>query len=246
MKSQQQKRKQMRKYTYNGAVFSYSHFKGKEINTTLNLREESEALIVRLDGKGLTKRFRTDKAYNPEFQSAMEYVIKEIANHCQILFAYSTSDELSLLVNLEYIKNKEINNRLEKLLTYLSGFVSSLFTIGLHNSSERVETVSFDARAIIIEQKEIKKYFLCRQWFSVWKFMEKLCSIHNFEKHGYTIQHFDDKLKTKGDSWANYPNSVPYGVVGFYNNNEWITHSAKDFETEWSCYSNAINAMHKA
>ena len=202
------------------------------------------AIIVRLDGKGLTRRFRTNELSNEELKTAMEYVVREIEKHCLIKFAYSTSDEVSLLIKNEYINEKEVRNRLEKLLTYLSGYVSSLFTISLYgnNSTTEKEAVSFDARAIIIEKNRIRKYFLCRQQFAIWQFIEKVCNHFGFKKQAYTIEQIDKELQNKGKKWDNYPRNIRYGFVGYYNeSDQWKVEAAKDFLTEWDDYSVAID-----
>ena len=121
-------------------------------------------------------------------------------------------------------------------------------TIGLYgnNSTTEKEAVSFDARAIIIEKKRIREYFSCRQKFSVWKFIEKLCKCYGFKGHSYTIEQIDKELQKVGEKWDNYPRNIRYGFVGYYNGSgQWQAEAAKDFRTEWHDYSTAIDRLKK-
>ena len=226
-------------YAYKKVLDGYSLFKNKEIKTEIPDIDDNSIIIVRLDGKGLTKKFKSDELYNETFLSAMEYVHKEISKYCPVIFTYGTSDEISLLFDLNYIKSKEIEGRLEKLLTYLSGYVSSLFTIAMQ--CERKEAYSFDARAIILDRNEIKEYFIKRQSFSIWRFIEKLCHKYNFDGHRFTIHDIDILLKGKGESWRNFSNKVKYGFVGYYNQNKWEVEESKDFCINWPFYFRKIN-----
>ena len=217
-------------YGYKKVLADYSFIKENEIMLMIDIDPKESLMIVRLDGKGLTKSSKTDDIINEKFYATMAYVIESIKDYAKIRFAYSCNDEISLLLEREHLDDAKIENRLEKILTYLSGYVSSLFTIGWYNQTKELQVTSFDARAIIIKKNEVKNYFLGRQRFSLQHFIEKLSYYYHFEKKGYTIEGIDNLLKTVNKKWNGFPKKVSYGMIGYYNNTEWAVEDANDFE----------------
>ena len=198
----------------------------------LDIDYNKSLIIVRLDGKGLTKQSKKDDAINEKFYSTMGYVMREIEKYAKIRFAYSCNDEISLLLEREHLDEREIENRLEKVLTYLSGYVSSLFTIEWYNQTREMKVTSFDARALIIDIREVKNYFLSRQRFSIQHFIEYLCNHYQFAGKDYTIKGIDTYLKTVGRSWNSFPTNISYGIIGYHDEGKWVVKEASDFEKE--------------
>ena len=219
-------------YSYKHVVNGYSSIKKNEIMTMLDIDHSTSLMIVRLDGKGLTKQSKADGVINEKFYSTMGYVMREIEKYAKIRFAYSCNDEISLLLEKEYLDERKIENRLEKVLTYLSGYVSSLFTIEWYNQTQEMKVTSFDARALIIDKREVKNYFLSRQRFSIQHFIEYLCNHYQFAGKDYTIKGIDTYLKTVGRSWNSFPKIISYGIIGYHDEGKWVVKEASDFEKE--------------
>ena len=200
---------------------------------------DSETIIVRLDGKGMTKKFLRNNLISESHFSAMKQMMQGIVKHCPyITFAYSTNDEVSFVIKDNAITSNQIERRAEKLLSYLSGFVSSLYTLGISDKTEK-RAYSFDSRAIIVNNSEALKHYYClRQKIAIGYFIEKLCIKNSLPQKAYTIDEIKIALKSKGNDWDNYPQYIPWGYVGFYDDtNTWIVEEAKSFETDWTYYT---------
>ena len=220
------------------AVQQYLPFKKKEKRCYLPELGNFETIIVRLDGKGLTKKFLRGNLVSDSHFAAMQQMLHDIVRYCPyIVFAYSANDEVSFIIKNTTIASNQIGRRAEKLLSYLSGFVSSLYTININNKGEK-RAFSFDSRAIIINDCKLKSYFCSRQSISVGYFIEKLCKKNKLPQKVYSIDKIKSDLKSKNDNWDNYPHYFPYGYVGFYDDtNTWIVEEAKSFEADWTYYT---------
>ena len=220
------------------ALQQYQPFKKLEKRYYLPKLGNSETTIVRLDGKGMTKKFLRGNLVSDSYFAAMQQMLHDIVRYCPyIVFAYSANDEVSFIIKNTAIASNQIGRRAEKLLSYLSGFVSSLYTININNKGEK-HAFSFDSRAIIINDCKLKAYFCSRQSISVGYFIEKLCKKNKLPQKVYSIDKIKSDLKSKNDNWDNYPHYIPYGYVGFYDDtNTWIVEEAKSFEADWTYYT---------
>lgn len=221
------------------AMQQYLPFTKMEKRYYLPKLGDSETIIVRLDGKGMTKKFLRNNLISESHFSAMKQMMQNIVKHCPyIAFAYSTNDEVSFVIKDNAITSNQIERRAEKLLSYLSGFVSSLYSLSISDKTEK-RAYSFDSRAIIVKDSEtLKNYYCLRQKIAIGYFIEKLCTKNNLPQKEYTIDKIKEALRSKDNSWDDYPPYVPWGYVGFYNNtNTWIVEIAKSFETDWDTYT---------
>ena len=106
-------------YSYGYAKSLYEKLEQYEVSMQVPSIKTDESIIVRLDGKGLTARFKSDTdLFLPEFHLAMKITMENIKKYCPyVLFAYSFKDEISLLLDKEQIeKNNDFQNRIEKVL----------------------------------------------------------------------------------------------------------------------------------
>lgn len=73
----------------------------------------NESIIVRLDGKGLTSRFKSDtELFLPDFHLAMKITMENIKKYFPyVTFAYSFKDEISLLIDKEQIEHNKAISR---------------------------------------------------------------------------------------------------------------------------------------
>lgn len=106
-------------YSYGYAKSTYEKLEKYEMSTTIPFIKEDEVLIVRLDGKGLTSRFKdNNELFLSNFHLAMRRILENIKKYCSFVdFAYSFKDEISFLINKDIIQNnKDYANRIEKVL----------------------------------------------------------------------------------------------------------------------------------
>ena len=118
-------------YSYGYAKATYDKLEQYEVSMQVPTIKADENIVVRLDGKGLTARFKSDtELFLPDFHLAMKRIMENIKKYFPyVTFAYSFKDEISLLINKEQIEHsKDFQNRIEKVLPLLSGYISSMFS----------------------------------------------------------------------------------------------------------------------
>lgn len=234
-------------YSYGYAKSIYEKLEKYELRTTLPLVKEDECLIVRLDGKGLTARFKDNsELFLSDFHLAMRRVLENIKKYCSFVeFAYSFKDEISVLINKDFIqKNNEYANRTEKLLPILSGYVSAMFSQYISKKLKIIptEAFAFDARIIILPKEKMKDYFHSRQAFAMAAFMDRICSFYQLSVEKRTVAYVKTVLKEKGMNWNRFPQYVCSGYVGF-ENEKWEVETASDFAQKWEKYNvDSINS----
>ena len=227
-------------YSYGYAKRIYKKLKGYEISTEIPEIKDGECLIIRLDGVGMTARFkRKNELFISDFHLAMKLVLENIKNYCTFIkFAYSFKDEISFLVDKEFIKtNKHYENRIEKILPIISGYVSAIFSqhISPELKTAPTEPFAFDARAIILPEDKLKDYFRARQAFAMVGFMDRLYSFYRLSIEKRTFANVNAALKEKEMNWYNFPQYVCNGYVGF--GEEWKVETASDFSRNWENYN---------
>lgn len=234
-------------YSYHYAKSRYEKLKKYEISTTLPVIKEDECIIVRLDGKGLTSRFKDNgELFLSDFHLAMKRVLENIKKYCPFVdFAYSFKDEISFLVNKEFIhNNKNYKNRLEKILPIISGYVSAMFSQYIPKKLKNIptEAFAFDARIVVLPTDKVKDYFHSRQSFAMAAFMDRLCSFYQFTVEKKTVAYVKRALKEKNLDWNKFPQYVCSGYVGF-GKEKWEVETASDFAQKWEKYDviNIIN-----
>ena len=221
------------------AIKGYREIKRLEKNYYLRKLGKTETIVVRLDGQGLTKKFLRGKLDSPEHFHAMKKMMEGIVKYCSYInFAYSANDEVSFVIDGKALSSDTINYRAEKLLTYLSGYISSLYTLNVNEGTDNKQAYSFDARIVLLKDGVTSKdYYSKRQKIAIGYFIEKLCTKKRLPQKVYTFEEIRGQIKSSGDEW-DYPRYASHGYVGFYNKEKkWIIEEAKDFEKEWSSYN---------
>ena len=229
-------------YSYGYAKSTYEKLEKFEMSTTIPFIKEDEVLIVRLDGKGLTSRFKCDsELFLSDFHLAMRRILENIKKYCSFVdFAYSFKDEISFIINKDIIQNnKDYANRIEKVLPIVSGFVSSMFSQYISKKLKTIptEAFAFDARIIILPKEELKNYFHSRQSFAMAAFMDRLCSFYHLSVERRTVVDVKKALKEKNMDWNSFPQYVCSGYVA-YTQNKWKVETASDFSQKWGKYFN--------
>ncbi|MDE5563128.1 MAG: tRNA(His) guanylyltransferase Thg1 family protein [Clostridiales bacterium] len=232
-------------YSYGYAKSTYEKLEQYEVSMQVPPIKENESIIVRLDGKGLTARFKSDtELFLSEFHLAMKITMENIKKYCPyVRFAYSFKDEISLLLDKEQIeKSKDFQNRIEKVLPILSGYISAMFSQYIPKTLKKspCEAFTFDARIIIIPTVKIKDYFHSRQAFAMSGFIDRICAFRHLTPFSRTFINVKQSLKDVGDDWGNYPQYVSSGYVGRYEKEKWVVDTASDFMQKWYKYEHCL------
>lgn len=151
--------------------------------------------------------------------------------------------EISLLLDKKYVQeNDEFQNRVEKILPILSGYISSMFSqyISRKLKTSPCEAFTFDARIIILPTLQLKDYFHSRQAFAMSGFIDRICSFKRLTPISRTFSNVKQALKDIGDDWFNYPQYVCSGYVGRYENAKWKVDTASDFMQKWFKYESYL------
>lgn len=84
----------------------YKELEQYEVSMQVPTVQSNESIIVRLDGKGLTARFKSDtELFLADFHLAMKRVMEGIKKYCPyVRFAYSFKDEVSLKAHIFQIR----------------------------------------------------------------------------------------------------------------------------------------------
>ena len=228
-------------YSYGYAKSAYEKLEEYEISTTISEIKEGEFLIVRLDGQKLTSRFKDDEElFLPNFHLAMRRILENIKKYCPFVqFAYSFKDEISFLLDKNFIQNKKsYANRIEKILPIISGYVSAMFSQYISKSLKKTptEAFAFDARIIILPKDKLQDYFHSRQAFAMAAFMDRLCSFYQLSVEKRTVAYVKTALKEKGMDWNKFPQYVCSGYVAF-GKEKWEVETASDFAQKWDKYN---------
>ncbi|WP_435016494.1 tRNA(His) guanylyltransferase Thg1 family protein [Tundrisphaera sp. TA3] len=113
--------------------------------------------ILRVDGHGFT-RFTADrfaKPFDPAFHDHMIAAARELVHRFQALYAYTESDEISLLLPRDWdLYDREV----EKVVSLSAGLASSAFTLACGASAH------FDGRVWVgARDEDVVDYFRWRQ-----------------------------------------------------------------------------------
>lgn len=232
-------------YSYSYALATYEKLEKYEVSMQVPSVGIDESVVVRLDGKGLTARFKNhEELFLSDFHLAMKRVMENIKKYCPyVTFAYSFKDEISLLINKEQIEHSEdFQNRIEKVLPLLSGYISAMFSqyISKKLKTSPCEAFTFDARIIILPTLQLQDYFHSRQAFTMSGFIDRICSFKHLTPGSRTFSNVKKALKSIGDDWYKYPQYVCSGYVGRYENGKWLVDTASDFMQKWSKYKNNL------
>lgn len=205
------------RYSYDYAQEKYRPFKLKEKQYDLRLKPNCY-YIIRFDGKGMTKGFKIKhQAINKLFFDTMENTFFEFCKSTKnVLFGYSFSDEISILIrgNNDY---KDDNNRIEKLLSLLPSKLALTFyrNAQKHSLDMNGKDWIFDARIIQISKKEIANYFLARQSYAIDKYIMQLKTENGIAYEYKTSKAVLSKLKEKDVIYEKLPEQYRYGLVYF-------------------------------
>ncbi len=207
-----QRSKTKEKYSYGYAFEMYQPFKHDEEKFNLKL-EKDIYYIVRFDGKDMTKDYKINKEpINEEFFKTMKNTFYSFCSSKKnILFAYSFSDEISILIKGSD-DNTSDDSRIEKILSLYASELSVLFyRTALNNKLNSTKNNIFDAR--IIQTKSIYRYFIARQAFAIDKYIMQLKGKFKIDYRINTSNEVLKELEKKDIKYNEFPAEYRYGLI---------------------------------
>lgn len=203
------------KYSYGYAQEKYRPLKQKEEKYNLKLGK-GNYYIIRFDGKEMTAAFKIDRqAINKPFFDTIEETFNEFCKTTQnVIFGYSFSDEISILIRGGCNSNSQ-NNRIEKLLSLLSGKLSLMFYRNAQKNNLDLQSRDwvFDARIIHLDKNEVIDYFLARQAYAIDKYLMQLKAENHIDYKLHTSETVISALKLKDVHYENLPQKYRYGLI---------------------------------
>ncbi len=114
-------------------------------------------VVIRVDGRSFSRftKTRFDKPFDVRFRDAMIKAAQALVKEMQGIYAYTESDEISVLFRPEWTL---FDRELEKLISISASVASSAFTLAIG------EAVQFDSRVWIgVNRSLVVDYFRWRQ-----------------------------------------------------------------------------------
>ena len=204
------------KYSYGYALDCYKQFKDKEKEFERRLKV-GNYYIMRFDGKGMTADFKVKKlAINQQYFDIMKETFYQFVKmYPKIVFAYSFSDEVSILFKAS--KDDDFS-RMQKLLSLLSSQLSVCFNkVAAKCGIEKEAGWIFDARIINVTWGEALDYFRARQAFAIDKFIMQTKGEYGIN---FKLNKSSEVLKALseiGIDYNNFENEKKYGLVYSFN-----------------------------
>ena len=162
--------------------------KDYEVYSSLKVPKNSK-IIIRLDGRAfhkLASDLNLIKPYDANFYRVISKVCEDLFKEFSPLFAYTFSDEISLLLD-----NVPFEGRVEKINSVVASFTASSFVI--HYNADFKKPPAFDSRIIPICDEDIFKYFRWRQ-DEAWRNCVNSHGI-SYLKDKYSNNEANDKIK---------------------------------------------------
>ena len=208
--------------------------------------------IIRLDGTGMAKRFRTNQIINETFEAVMEKTMLRLMEYfSSAILAYQCSDGISILFDLrkkdeayQTRLENEILYRTEKLITIAASLAGTAFTNAMNDRNEYF----FDCRLIQPEKEKLQKYFDSRQGFILNMFLENL---RNFTIDGKIVN--DNKIHgsksiiealkalDKPIIYENFPKSSRNGLLMYRSDGIIIAEDAEVFIEDRNYLDNLLS-----
>lgn len=165
------------KYDYDEIKLQYENSFLEIEEKEKHFLESNKLYIVRLDGVGMTKRFKPYKFFfNRDFLFNIQNAFYDFCNHHseQVLFGFHCNDEISLLIKTVKQDADNTYNRKEKLLSLFASEISVRFDQYCGKKPPETDPNFFgeklnifDARIFEVTKDQVVPYFCLRQAFGI-------------------------------------------------------------------------------
>lgn len=213
-----------------------TRMKGYEACYDIRIPERTY-VIIRLDGKGFSKYTKMfDKPFDDYLSNVMDAATIELCKELNPKFAYTQSDEISLMfTDIENIESELIyDGKLQKLCSISASKVTAAFNSKMlqilaafkYQPDELIKNIMtgelpeinavFDSRVFIIPDfREVSNYFIWRQQDCTRNSLSMAASAYyphgELENKSGSDKH--DMLMAKGINWNDYKSKYKRGVV---------------------------------
>lgn len=201
----------------------YSHAMAEQMNNDIKKYEDkynfvldiNKICVLRFDGVGMTRAFMANYDSKQAFlQTMKDTVAIFMKSETDIYFAYSYSDEISIL--LEKSAYTRFKGRGEKLLSIYSSKITAAFYLAARKNKLELSNSlrAFDARIIELPDSDaVLKYFIARQAFAI---SSNLVYLRNSNLNNYSLDNSKkiiELLKNKGINYEKLPAYEKFGLL---------------------------------
>lgn len=176
---------------------------------------EGKYYILRLDGVHMTRNFIGKPEMRKAFMQTMKTTIQLFMQQNKAFrFAYSYSDEISLLLSTEAAESVEY--RLEKLISIYSSKITCAFCMSSSKTGLSLDDKirSFDCRLLEFEtEDEVCRYFKARQAFQISSHFIHLSNEYLNRERITATSKTIEKLKTRGIFYEKLGREERYGIL---------------------------------
>jgi tRNA(His) 5'-end guanylyltransferase len=220
--------------------------KGKDLGTRMKAFEACydvrvparTYVIIRLDGKGFSKYTKMfDKPFDDKLSNVMDVATVELCKYLNPKFAYTQSDEISLVfTDIENIESELVfDGKVQKLCSISASKVTAAFNKTMlrilasfkYNKDELFQKITtghlpeidavFDSRVFIIPDfREVSNYFIWRQQDCTRNSVSMAASANFSHKslEGKSSEEKQEMLFTqKGINWNDYKTKYKRGTI---------------------------------
>ena len=202
---------------------NYTHKYAMQLNEEIVSHEDTYNIILntekiyvlRFDGVKMTKNFLGNPdARTPFFKTMKETLQRFMEHNVNLKFAYSFSDEISILLSKEVLE--EYKYRLEKILSIFSSQIGFIFaSVAVKNNLNLDGKVrSFDCRIVEFDNMyEVREYFVSRQVFQISSHFLRLKYLHCPKLKATNTDIIKNVLLSKGIDYDKFSRSEKYGFL---------------------------------
>lgn len=178
-------------------------------------------IIVRVDGKSFSKlTSKLDKPFDYNFVRAMDETAIKLCSEIQgAQFAYTQSDEISILINgYKTLKTQPyLQNKVQKITSITAAIASATFTCESTKifSFGLIKPCYFDSRVFTLPEEEVSNYFLARQRDAIRNSVSMMASsIFNHKQiHKKNTDEVKKMMLEKGKDWNQLPSGIRMGRI---------------------------------
>jgi tRNA(His) 5'-end guanylyltransferase len=193
--------------------------------------------IIRVDGKAFhTYTKEMDRPYDYYLHMSMRETMKLLCENIQnTVFAYTQSDEISILLNdwKKFNTSQWFDGKIQKIVSVAASMATGFFNEEMAQETNKM--AFFDARVFNLPKEEVTNYFIwrCRDWHRNSVNMLARSYYSHKELHGLNSSQVQDKLFTeKGVNWADLDDWKKNGTAMYKLDGEW--HFSDSFDAKFA------------
>lgn len=193
---------------------------------------DSQAFIVRLDGRGFSKLTQNlVRPFDKDFTSCMEGAAKQMLLEFSPKLIHTGSDEISLYFPAKTGTSQHVfGGRRQKILSIMAAFASVCFLQKAESLKLDIsESPQFDARIILVDREQAAQYFLWREKNTKRNSVSMACRsvLSHKEMQGLSTSDQIAAMASNGLDWGSFPDCWRRGTY-FRKENRLVRLTASD------------------